>query len=122
MIMENLDFQPSIIHKIYDFYKEMHKKIEKFPKTSRYSLGQKIENSILDLLETIYLANIQIKTLREPVLHKASAKCELVKILIRLAYDTGVIDNTSTYVSAQAKMQEIGKMLGGWIKYMRNAS
>ena len=107
MIMENLDFQPSIIHKIYDFYKEMHKKIE---------------NSILDLLETIYLANIQIKTLREPVLHKASAKCELVKILIRLAYDTGVIDNTSTYVSAQAKMQEIGKMLGGWIKYMRNAS
>ena len=39
-----------------------------------------------------------------------------------LAYDTGVIDNTGSYVSAQGKMQEIGKMLGGWIKYMRNAS
>lgn len=116
--MQNSNFEPLILQKTYRFYLEIYKHLGNFPKRSRYTLGEKIENCLLDLVETVSLANIQIKNLREPVLHRASAKCELLKILLRLGYDLSLFGDRQ-YIAMESRVMEIGRMIGGWIKYCR---
>lgn len=117
--MKNLDFEPLVLKKSYELYRQLYKQIEKFPKRSRYTIGARIENNLLELMENITLANIQIETLREPILHKASVKCDICKILFRLSYDLNLMSDRQ-YIELSSKVNEIGKMLGGWIKFTRN--
>ncbi len=48
-----------------------------------------------------------------PYLVKAIITADLLKILIRLAKDTYVLDNKK-YLKLEENLQEIGRMLGGW--------
>jgi len=52
------------------------------------------------------------------LLEKADAKLEIIKILLRLAKDTQCLDNRK-YLHLESLLQEIGKMLGGWIKHTK---
>lgn len=118
--MKNLNFEPLVLKKTYELYKQIYFQTDKFPKRNRYTIGIKIENTLLELIEIISLANIQISSLREPILHKASAKCDTSKILFRLSYDLNLISDRQ-YIELSSKISEIGKMLGGWIKFTRNS-
>ncbi len=46
-------------------------------------------------------------------LNKASDKLELAKFFLYLAWDMGVLHNEN-YISLSEKIDEAGKMLGGW--------
>lgn len=108
-------FDAPLVHKLYEFYKLFHIYIKLFPKTEKYSLGQKIENLILTSLEQSILAARAIKQEKTILLNKIDKNVNLLKILIRLAYDTKSIDNKK-YIILQEQLQEIGKMIGGWLK------
>ena len=86
-----------------------------FPKKDRYTLGQKCELVLLELLEAIILASTLPKEEKLPVLQKASVKLDVIKVLFRLGKDIKILD-TKKYVALEAPLQEIGRMLGGWIK------
>lgn len=116
--MKNLNFEPLVLKRSYELYRQIYKQIGTFPKRSRYTIGQRMENNLLELMENITLATIQIETLREPILHKASVKCDICKILFRLSYDLDLLSDRQ-YIELSSKLNEIGKMLGGWIKYLR---
>lgn len=113
----SFNFDVPLVHKIYDFYKLFHEFIKLFPKIEKYSLGQKIENLTLDILE------ISLKTVYSPkqeklsLLKEVDTKINLLKMLIRLANEIKVLDNKK-YLISQEKLQEIGKMIGGWIRYI----
>jgi len=49
------------------------------------------------------------------ILQRISIKLDLLKILLRLAKDSQSM-NEKNYLDLQTILQEIGKMLGGWIK------
>jgi len=53
------------------------------------------------------------------VLEEASHKLNVVRIFIRLSKDTEVIDFTK-YEDFQNRVDEIGRMLGGWIKQVKS--
>ena len=116
--MNSLNFEPSLIKKTYQFYLQSHWVLNKFPKKYRYSLAVKIENNLLEIIELIFLANVNIKNLREPIIHRASAKCDLLRIFLRLASDLNLI-NAHQYLNLQNQLSEIGKMIGGWLKFLR---
>ena len=102
-----------IFSKIYDFYKNLSQVIVSFPKTKRYTLGQKIDNVTLDLIELLFSipqANDKLKTL-----NRISVKLDLLKVLIRLAKDTQAMKNKN-YLGLQSNLHEVGKMLAGWIR------
>ena len=87
--------------------------IATFPKTKRYTLGQKLDNTTLDIFELLFsVPNSNNKT---ETLYKISNKIDLLKILLRLAKDTQGLTNKS-YLELSEMLQEIGKMLGGWIR------
>lgn len=91
----------------------------KFPKHEKYSLGEKLEGIILDSLELIIFGNYQPKNFKEGYILKANAKIEILKILFRLAFSIKALDDPS-YLKTQQALQEIGKMLGGWLKYLKS--
>ncbi|MBA3603682.1 MAG: diversity-generating retroelement protein Avd [Parachlamydiaceae bacterium] len=104
-----------IFHKIYDLYKLLHSYHNRIPKAERYTLWQKCENTALALLEAVIETGQQRGSDRLHSLYAISNKLDLLKVLIRLAKDTHTIEN-SQYLTIQAFIQEIGKMIGGWIK------
>lgn len=109
----NLDIP--VFQKTYDLYKSFYSLVLDFPKKDRYTIGQRIENTILDILENIIAASQLSKLEKVPTLQKASIKLDVLKILIRCCKDLKIIDNKK-YLTFESQVIEIGKMLGGWIK------
>ena len=63
-----------VVIKLFMVYEVTHKLIFKFPKHERYTLGEKIENSILEAMEFYILTNQASKYEKEKVLLKANSK------------------------------------------------
>jgi len=108
-----------ILSSLLVLYGMIHKLILTFPKHERYSLGEKIQDAILISIELSILANNSNKYEKEKVLLRLNSKIEVLKILIRVALNCKIIE-TRTYLDLQNKLQEIGKMTQGWVKYTRN--
>lgn len=108
-------FDIPIFHKIYDLYKLLHSYQQKIPKSERYTLWLKCENTTLALLESLIETNHKAGNERLHCLHLISNKLDLLKVLIRMAKDIQIIDSKQ-YLDIQMPIQEIGKMIGGWIK------
>lgn len=81
----------------------------------RYSIGEQIERSILDLLEHLIMAKNAPKPLKVPYLLKASTYNECASLQLRLMLELKLVNETKIF-QAQRVTDEIGRMLGGWIK------
>ncbi len=108
-----------VVVKLVVMYEFAHKLIFKFPKHERYALGEKIENAILKCMKLVIFANNCPKFEKEKYLQKANVNNELLKILFRTALNCKMLE-IRDYLDVEAKLQEIGKMTQGWIKYARN--
>lgn len=104
-----------IFKKCYDLYKAFYGYRADVSKQDRYTIWQRSENTILNVLESILLASQSNKTEKLPVLEAASMKLNLLRVLIRLTKDVKAIDNKK-YIALEANLDEIGRMLGGWIR------
>lgn len=110
---DNLDIP--IFKKSYELYKTFYGYRADISKQDRYTIWQRCENAILDVLEAILLASQSSKTEKLPVLEAASVKLNVLRVLIRLTKDVKAIDNKK-YVALETGIDEIGRMLGGWIR------
>lgn len=106
-----------LFHRLYDLYRLLHSYQPQIPKSERYTLWQKCENTALSLLETLLETSHSQGEARLHSLHTLSNKLDLLRVFIRLAKDTRNI-NPSQYLEIQTILQEIGKMIGGWIKFV----
>ncbi len=104
-----------IFHRLYDLYKLLHSYHARIPKSQRYTLWQRCETTTLTLLETLIETSYQNGDARLQTLFSLSNKLDLLKVLVRLAKDTRAIDQKQ-YLAIQTIIQEVGRMLGGWIK------
>ncbi len=91
------------------------------PKQDRYTIWLRCENMVLDLLAGILRASQMHKSEKLPVLEEASAQINLLRVLVRLMKDVKTIDSKQ-YVSLEAQVDEVGRMLGGWKKSTKERS
>jgi len=102
-----------VFQKTYDLFLYVYPILKKFPKSERFTLVQKIENTVLDIMagivETIHEEN-KLNSLKH-----VSIELEKLKVLIRLSKELKFI-SISEYEALSSYMIEIGKMIGGWIK------
>jgi len=102
-----------IFQKVYDLILWLYPTVNKFPKKQRFVLGQQIENTVLEILKgTIQVNQENNKT---PYLKQISVDLDKLRILIRLSKDLKFIGLRQYQFSAE-KINEIGKILGGWLK------
>lgn len=113
--LEQLQQDAPILKKSVDLYKEFYLYLKDFPKKDQYMLGKRCEEYVLVFLESILSAVGLPREQKPNVLVKASAKLDTLKILFRMACELKMLDNKK-YLSLQLKIQDIGKMLGGWMK------
>lgn len=111
--MENSDIP--IFKKLYELYKLIHLYRISIPKADRHTLWQRTEDTCIELLEIVIDASQRTTLEKAAFLAKASTKLNLLRIFIRLAKDTKSLDQKK-YVALQVLMDEIGRMLGGWLK------
>lgn len=104
-----------LFHKLYGLYALLNGLHGTIPKSQRYTLWQRCENLNIILLELSFEAAAKKEKERLHILHQMSLKLDLLKALIRLAKDSKAIP-LKKYVIIESMLQEIGKMIGGWIK------
>jgi len=116
--MEELDIP--IFKKAYDLTKKLYELRGTVPKHDRYALWQRCENLVLEILEGILLASQLRKTQKLEPLEKVSVKLNVLRVFLRLAKDLKIMD-LKKYSLLEEMVDEIGRMLGGWIKSTREA-
>ncbi|MBI2453123.1 four helix bundle protein [Candidatus Peregrinibacteria bacterium] len=104
-----------VINRTYEAYKILVDINHKLNKRWAFSLGLSIENSILELLDLLVMAKNAPKTMKGSYLIKASASLEVAMIKARLLLEFKLVNETRVF-QLQAKLEEIGKMTGGWLK------
>lgn len=88
------------------------------PKSSRYSIGLRIENKFLDLLEISYTAYFIQKADKAEKISECIFTLDIIKFFISVAWEGKLLSNKQ-YEEIALKLDEIGKMLGGWRKSLR---
>ena len=107
---------PPIVEKHYEFCGWLIAKVGKFPKDQRFLLGDRIERHALDILETLIEAALTSgRDEKVQLLRGANVRLEYLRYMMRLAKD-GKFINVKSFHFACARMEEIGRMIGGWIK------
>ena len=114
------EFDIPIFKKAYELYKQFHDIRNKAPKQDRYTIFQKCESILLEVIEGILKASQLSKSVKLPVLNETSIKLSLLRVFIRLMKDTKSI-NLKNYALMEESVDEIGRMLGGWIKSTKEA-
>ncbi len=104
-----------IINKSYELYNQFTDVNDHMIKRWRLSLGTSIEKSILTLLEQIIMAKNAPKPMKAAFLLKASGTLEVLILKIRLLLEKKLVNETRVF-QLQSQTQEIGRMLGGWLK------
>jgi hypothetical protein len=107
-----------ILKKSYELYKTFHGYRKVVPKHDRFTIYERAEQLILDIIEGIFLAGYSKSAMKANTLDHVSAKLNLLRLLIRLMKDTRTIDSKK-YVTLQETIDEIGRMLGGWIRSLK---
>ena len=104
-----------VLQKTYILYIKISDCVARLPKIVRYSLGLTIEKNNLALLESLTEAEHAEPVLKGRVLLEANTKAEVLKLLLRILTEKGLLKET-IYFSFSADLVEIGKMIGGWRK------
>jgi len=111
-------FDIPIFQKTYDFYKLIQEYSPNVPKMERYTLWQKIGTIGIEMIESLLTVNHLGGSEKLSLMNKMSVKVDLLRVFIRLAYETKAINN-KRYMVLQEVLDEIGRMLGGWIKNVK---
>src|SRR3989344_6286368 len=113
--IQHIVSEAPILRESIELYKEFYGYLKTFPKKDQYLLGRRCEDYLLDFLEAIMGAVSAPKEDKLEFLTDANIKFEVLKFLFRVARDLKMIDNKK-YLALESRVQEIGKMLGGWIR------
>jgi hypothetical protein len=93
--------------------------IEKFPRRQKFLLGDRIQGGALDVLE--HLVEATYTKSRASLLARANLGLEKLRFFFRLALDLRFLD-MKRYEHAARSLDEIGRLVGGWLKADRAAS
>ena len=102
-----------IFVKWIDFVKWLMVTTDNFPKKARFTFADRLISIALqnveDLVDARYSSN-KTQTLR-----RVNRNLEKMRVLIRICFEMKFIPK-KTYEHASFRINEVGKMLGGWLK------
>ncbi len=120
---EQLQLTPSkefqdlpVFVKWMDFLKWLLLTTEKFPKRVRFTFADRINVLGLDMIEDLIEA--RFTSGKTQTLRNANLRLEKLRVLLRLCFETRLLSQ-KTYQHAMMRINEIGKMLGGWMKQQK---
>src|SRR3989344_1222488 len=113
ILMNEIDIP--IIQKSNDLYKMFHEYRKLISKNDRHTIFERTDNLIIDTIQCFLEAGYANPANKLLVLERASVNLNMIRFFIRLMKEIRTIDNKK-YVALQLLIDEIGRMLGGWIR------
>jgi hypothetical protein len=101
------------VQRAYDLALWLVRKVEKFPRSFRFNVGDRLSARALDMLEA--LVESVYSTDKSRALEQANRRVNSLRFLLRLAADLKLL-GADSHEFAAAGLEEIGRMIGGWRK------
>lgn len=89
--------------------------LEGLPRSQKFTLGDRIQNHLSDLLEMLIEAYFLPASEKRPILLRVNIRLEMLRHYYRLAYERGHY-NSLRFKDFAERLDEIGRMVGGWVK------
>ena len=105
-----------LIPKIQEYIEYMLQVILKLPRIEKFNIGNEYKTSMYETLENILMMNKVEKGKRTYYLNKIDVYLNCQRIYLRIMYKNKWIDQKKFEV-AISKIAEIGRIVGGLIKY-----
>lgn len=102
-----------IFVKWLDFLKWLLSKTDKFPKKTKFTFSNRMNNLALDIVES--LVEARYSRSKFTILKHTNLNLEKLRILFRISYESRFLSHEA-YEHGVKKMDEVGRMLGGWMK------
>ncbi len=104
---------PSVVQDCHALLLWMIPQLDKFPRQRRYTLGERIENELLEVLASCTSAAYSRQKVH--FLTTASQRISVAQHLWRLAWELKVIA-AKQYQTGSRHMVNLGAQIGGWLK------
>lgn len=88
-------------------------------KSARYTIGARIENIFLNLLEQTYVAYYTAHEKKQAKIIECILTLDVLKFLLSIAWEGKIISNKH-YEDVANQLNETGKMFGGWKNSLEN--
>ena len=102
-----------LITKVYDLVVWSCRHVAKFPRSHRFTLGDRLEVRLYEVLEMLIRAKYTRD--RRALLRALNVELELLRFQFRIAKDLQCLA-VESYGYAARSVDEVGRLLGGWIK------
>lgn len=110
-----MEYKNTILVQTYDFLKMMLEVFHHFPRHQKFLLADRMQNQISDILELLIEAYYTSGSEKKNKLAAVNIQLEKLRYYVRLCYELGFY-NATKYGMIAEKIQEIGRMNGGWLK------
>ncbi len=104
---------PPIVQKAYEAALWLIPKAGRFPRAHRFTIGDRLVNHAIDLVETLVAAAYAGPSPRSTLLELANQRINGLRYVLRLSKDLHLL-NLESYGHGAELLEEIGRMLGGW--------
>lgn len=111
----SLSHRASILSRVKEGYLVWMSITPHIPKGARFTIGSRIENKFLDLLELTYTAYFTEKDKKSEKLSDCILVLDILKFLVSVAWEGKIISNKHCE-DVSAKLEGVGRMFGGWKK------
>ena len=108
-------FDLPILKKSFDLYKTFHGYRNVVPKQDRFTIYEHSEELLIEIVELFINAGYEHPDHKKSILKEADTKLILFRFFVRLMKETHTLD-LKKYAVLQEMVDEIGRMLGGWIR------
>ena len=102
-----------LLEKLKAAYLLWYSYYQTLPKLHRHTLGQRLDTLFVEMMEAIACAGFLARHEKQPYVRLAIRKLDVTKVLLMVLWETKSLD-TKKYAALSARMDEVGKMLGGW--------
>lgn len=104
----------TILTKLHDMAKYAYPALAQFPKSEKFAIVADIKRCIDSIMEKAIEASKQYH--KKTTLQEMDVELEKLRHYLRLSHELGFLP-IKKYEMLSRMVDEIGRMLGGWIKY-----
>ncbi|MDM8531745.1 diversity-generating retroelement protein Avd [Anaerolineales bacterium HSG25] len=105
--------QSPIFSKTFDFLNWLLAHVETFPKSQRFRLAKRIEDSAF-LFHDLLIRAVRNQRKKKALLYQADVELDKLRTYFRLARKAGYT-NPDQYRHVAGLLTELGKLVGGWL-------
>lgn len=110
---------PLVLVRAKEAYRTWHDLLIKVNRVDRYTIGARIDETFLSLLELIFRGTFAYDKFEKlSIVSQALGKNDLLKFFLQIGWEEKVLNNKS-YGDLILNLDEVGRMLGGWKKNLQ---